>query len=325
MVPYDRLLIATGARPRRPAIPGSRLAHCLRSVDDAVALRHRLAPGSRLLVIGGGFIGLEVAASAIQRDVQVTIVEFAHRLMSRVVPAAVAQVVHNRHVKAGCDLRLGIAIRRLVENRGQVDVELSDGSRLTVDLVVAGVGALPNVELGATAGLSMSNGIAVDAGLRTSDEAIFAAGDCCSVAHPLYEGARVRVEAWRNAVSHAEVAAENMLGGERIYNAVPWFWSDQYELGLQIARLHSLAVTDVARRRPDGFELRFGLDAAGRVVSASGVAPGQSIARDIRAAERLIASRSSPNPADLANPSVSLRSFLPATEVGPADLAEALA
>ncbi len=182
---YDRLLIATGSRARRPAVDESDAVSTLRSLGDAEALRERLSPGTNVIVIGGGFIGLEVAASAITMGCRVTVVEFAHRLMSRVVPAKVASVLENRHLEAGVDLRLGVSVEEFARRGDGLRVVLSDGSNLTFDVAVAGVGALPNVELAASAGLSISNGIAVDHQLRTDDPKIFAGGDCCSFPHSM--------------------------------------------------------------------------------------------------------------------------------------------
>jgi len=153
----------------------------------------------------------------------------------------------------------------------------------------------------------VSNGVCVDGTLRTDDPAIFAAGDCCSFPHPLYGGERVRLEAWKNALDHADIAARNILGDSVVCETVPWFWSDQYELGIQIAGLHAASAYEVVRRRDDGIEVRFGVDNDGRIVSASGVAEGAGIGRDISLAELLIAGRAAPRPADLANASISLR------------------
>jgi 3-phenylpropionate/trans-cinnamate dioxygenase ferredoxin reductase component len=312
---YDRLLIATGSRARQTAITTSDLIQSVRSFGDVVRLRSQLKAGTRLLVIGGGFVGLEVASIARQRGCEVTVIEFAHRLMSRVVPAAVAQIIQDAHRAHGVDMRCGVAIdriERMGRGRRALRVVLDDGTSVAVDVAVAGIGAIPNTELGATAGLVISNGIAVDATLRTNDAAIYAAGDCCSVPHPLYGGTRIRLEAFRNALDHAKVAARNLLGSNIEFDAVPWFWSDQYELGLQIAGLHAAATREVARRRPDGSELRFGLDNSGRIVSASGVAEGTGIGRDIRVSEMLIARRAAPRLTDLSDSSIDLRSLLPA-------------
>ncbi len=307
---YDRLLLTTGARARRPAIPGSDVVMTLRSLFDATHLRARLSPGMRLLVIGGGFIGLEVAATATARGCRVTVIEFAHRLMSRVVPAKVAAVVQARHLEAGVDLRCGLGVDRVEATGDAWSVVLTDGSVVVADAVMAGIGAVPNTELAASAGLTVANGICVDERLRTEDPTIFAAGDCCSFPHPLYGGQRVRVEAWRNALQQAELVAGNLLGGDATYDSVPWFWSDQYELGLQIAGLHAAAAYDVVRSRGDGTDIRFGLDNDGRIVSASGVAHGSSISKDISLAEVLIAQRATPRATDLANPAVSLRGLV---------------
>ncbi len=309
-VPFDRLLLATGARACRLPMPGGEIVQSLRSFSDAEMLRGQLRKQPRVLVIGGGFVGLEVAATALGRGCSVMVVEFAHRLMSRVVPASVAEVIRDRHLAAGCDLRLGMHVNRLEQINDETVAHFSDGTNGVFDLVIGGVGAIPNTELAASAGLSIANGVAVDENLCSSDPAIFALGDCCSVPHPLYGGSRVRIEAWRTALIHAEVAGENMLGGRRAYDSVPWFWSDQYDLGLQIAGLHAFATHEVARPRSDGSELLFGLDSAGRIVSASGVAVGTAIARDIRLAEELIAQRVIARPAELSDSSTDLRSLL---------------
>ena len=308
-IAYDRLVLATGARARRSPIPGADIAYSLRSFRDAVALREQLLDGARLLIIGGGFVGLEAAATAIERGCIVTVVEFARTLMSRVVPHTIAEQIQARHLAAGCDLRLGIGVEQLQRTEEGFTAVFSDGSRQQFDVGLVGIGAIPNTELAATAKLSITNGVAVDDRLRTSDANIFAAGDCCSVPHPLYNGARLRIEAWQNAVTQAEVVAENVRGGERVYDAVPLFWSDQYDLRLQIVGLHSFAVREVTRRRADGAELLFGLDSIGRVVSASGVAPGAAIARDMSAAGAIIAGRARMHPADLSDASIDLRSL----------------
>ena len=191
-------------------------------------------------------------------------------------------------------------------------IVLGDGRRLPADVVIAGVGAIPNTELAADCGLAVDNGIVVDEHLRTADADILAAGDCCSFPHPLFGSGNIRLEAWRNAHDQAVVAARNLLGGDEVYRAVPWFWSDQYDLGLQITGLPHLASTEVVRHRADGVEIRFGLDVEGRLVSATGLAPGTSIARDIRVAEMLIANRAVVPPERLADASVTLKSLVKA-------------
>jgi 3-phenylpropionate/trans-cinnamate dioxygenase ferredoxin reductase component len=310
---YDRLLIATGARARRPPVDGAEHVLTLRNAVDATRLREQLRPGCRLLIVGGGFIGLEVAANAAVHGCSVTVLEFAHRLMSRVVPNRISDAVLARHRQAGVDIRFGIGVDRIEQHGDAFEVRLIDGSSMTVDVVMAGVGAVPNTELAAAAGLTVDNGIAVDARLRTSDPNIYAAGDCCSFPHALYGGVRIRIEAWRNALDHADIAARNLLGEDAVYERVPWFWSDQYELGLQIAGLYAQSVYEVVRSSPDGHDIGFALDHDGRVVAASGIAEGTTIGRDISIAEMLIAARATPRPALLGDPSVPLRDLLHAS------------
>jgi 3-phenylpropionate/trans-cinnamate dioxygenase ferredoxin reductase component len=312
-LPYDRLLIATGARARRPPVDGAEHVLTLRNAVDATRLREQLRPGCRLLIVGGGFIGLEIAANAAVHGCSVTVLEFAHRLMSRVVPNRISEAVLARHLQAGVDIRFGIGVDRIEKHGDAFEVRLIDGSSMTVDVVMAGVGAVPNTELAAAAGLTIDNGIAVDARLRTSDSNIYAAGDCCSFPHALYGGVRVRIEAWRNALDHADIAARNLLGEDAVYERVPWFWSDQYELGLQIAGLYAQSVYEVVRTSPDGHDIGFALDHDGRVVAASGIAEGTTIGRDISLAEMLIAARATPRPALLGDPSVPLRDLLHAS------------
>lgn len=307
-LPYSRLLLATGARPRRLTLPGHQQVLYLRRFDDALALRPLLRPGARLAVIGGGFIGLELAAAATARGCAVTLVEAQPRILMRGVPAEIAAVIADRHRTAGIDLRTGIGIDRIEPDA----VVLADGSRIAADAVIAGIGAVPETALAEAAGLAVDNGIAVDATLATADPAIFAAGDCAACAHPLYAGRRIRLEAWRNAQDQGVLAARNMLGRGEAIGAVPWFWSDQYELTLQIAGLIDEARTTVARDLGHGALLMFHLAADGRLVAAGGVGPLGKIAREIRLAEMLIEQRAAPDPDALASPAVKLKTLLAA-------------
>ncbi len=310
-LPYAKLLIATGAGPRRLAVPGADAAPVLtlRTFADALALRARLRPGCRLVVIGGGFIGLEITASAVARGCAVTLVEAAERILMRGVPPAVAERVAVRHRAAGATIRTGTGIARIARDGEGAAVTLADGTVLACDAVVAGIGAMPETRLAAAAGLGIDNGIRADANLRTDDFHIFAAGDCCSFPHPLYGGRRIRLEAWRNAQEQGMIAAGNMLGGDVVHDAVPWFWSDQYDETLQVAGLSDEAVVTVERRL-DGASLFFGLDAAGRLVAASGIGPNGVIARDLRLAEMLIMRRAMPDRVALASPDVKLKDLV---------------
>ena len=305
-VSYTKLLLATGAKPRRLSVPGGENAWTLRNFDDALALRKAFEPGRRIVLIGAGFIGLELAASAAKRGSRVTVVEAQPRILMRGVPERIARIVHDRHAAAGVELIVGTGIASI----GPRSVSLSDGREIAADTVVAGIGAAPDTRLAEEAGLVIDNGIAVDATLRTSDPDIYAAGDCCSFPHALFGGARIRPEAWRNAQVQGTHAAENMLGADREYQAVPWFWSDQYDLSLQIAGLPAQGAEMVERKPGPDSLLLFHLAEDGRLVGASGIGPGNSIARDIKLSEMLIGKGASPPAAALADSSVALKSLL---------------
>ena len=191
-------------------------------------------------------------------------------------------------------------------------VTLTDGRVLEADVLVAAVGAVPNTELAAAAGLAVGNGILVDERLATSDPDIYAAGDCCAFPLPIYGNRMVRLESWRNAVDQAALAARNLLGADEPVAALPWFWSDQYDLTLQVAGLFDPAMSTVRRDLGEGGFILFHLDADGRLVAASGIGTGNTVARDIKLAEMLIARRARPDAAQLAEPGIRLKSMLAA-------------
>jgi 3-phenylpropionate/trans-cinnamate dioxygenase ferredoxin reductase subunit len=307
-IPYERLLLATGARPRPLPLPGADgpTVVTLRTLDDAARIRAVLGPGRHLVVIGGGFIGLELAASARKLAAEVAVIEALPRLLTRGVPAEVARVLHERHIAEGVSFHFGARITEITD----AGVVLSDDTIIRADLVVVGIGAIPNTELAVAAGLAIDNGIAVDATLATSDPHIFAAGDCCSFPQPLYDDRRVRLESWRSAQEQGTLAARNMLGSAEPVSGVPWFWSDQYDLSLQIAGLAEGAVTHVHRELKDGAFVLFHLGPDGRLLAASGIGAGNVVAKDIRLAEMLIARRAHPDPAALTDPAVNLKRLL---------------
>lgn len=310
---YARLLLATGANARRLPLGGDSvdaLAY-LRTHADAFALRKRLRPGTRIGVIGGGFIGMELAAGATQLGCSATVVEAAPRPMSRAVPPEVAAVLAARHQQAGVDLRCANGVVQLHTRSDALLLELSTGDTVACDVVVAGIGAAPETALADKSGLAVDNGVRVDERLTTSDPDIFAAGDCCSFPHELYDRRRLRLEAWRNAQDQGAAAARNMMGADEPFAAVPWFWSNQYDLTLYTAGLADAATTEVVRRRPDGVEIRFGLGPGGRLLAASAVGLGNAAAKDVRIAELLIARRATPEPVALTDPAVSLKTLVP--------------
>ncbi|MGN6776735.1 NAD(P)/FAD-dependent oxidoreductase [Rhizobium sp.] len=311
---YDKLLLATGASAR--SLPGtdgtSRRIRMLRTHADAVALHAALNPGQHIAIIGGGFIGLELAATARKRGADVTVIEGLQRVLKRGVPEEIAEAITERHRQEGADIRCGQVIEAVQEDADKVVVRMATGDVISADLLLVGIGALPNAAPAAEAGLTINNGIAVNERLETSVADIYAAGDCCSFPLALYGGRRVRLESWRNAQEQASLAAANMLGEGAEISSVPWFWSDQYDLTLQIAGLADEAVAHVRRDLDDGAFILFHLGADGRLLAASGIGRGNAIARDIRLAEMLIAARAHPDQAALAASTVKLKSLLAA-------------
>jgi 3-phenylpropionate/trans-cinnamate dioxygenase ferredoxin reductase subunit len=310
---YDNLVLATGASPRRLPMAEA-VRHCvyLRTHDDSLDIRHRLEHGGHVVVIGGGFIGLEIAAAARKRGCDVTIIEPQPRLLMRGVPAEIAAVIQREHEAHGARVLLGASLKTITDAGRQADIELANGSHLMADLIVIGIGAVPNTALAEAAGLAIENGISVDRHLRTHDPLIYAVGDCASFPAELFGGRRIRLESWRSTHDHARVAATNLTGGDAVIDAVPWFWSDQYALGLQVAGLSDEGATTIRRDLGDEALILFSLASDGRLVAASGIGRGNAVARDIRLAEMLIAKRACPDPSQLASPETKLKALLAA-------------
>ena len=231
---YDRLLVATGASARRlPSLDavGIPVAY-LRTLDDSTRLRRRLRPGLRVVIVGGGWIGLEVAASARTAGCEVTVVEALATPLEQVLGPELGDVFATVHREHGVDLRTGRTVTGARLQGGDVLVGLDDGTLLAADFLVVGAGAVPDVDLAERANLKVDDGIVVDALLRTSDPDVFAAGDVASAYHPLL-GAHLRVEHWDNAIGQGRCAAVNMLGGAQPYDRLPYFFTDQYDLGME--------------------------------------------------------------------------------------------
>jgi len=231
---YDRLLVATGAAPRRLSVPGADLdgVYYLRSVTDADTLRQALTSSAQVVVIGAGWIGAEVAASARQLGATVAMVELASVPLERVLGPEVGAIYRDLHAEHGVDLHFGVGVDALLGSTAVEAVRLSDGTVLPATAVVVGVGVTPRVELAEAAGLSIDNGIVVDEHLQTSAPGVFAAGDVANAFHPRY-GTRIRLEHWSAALNQGPVAARNMLGKATVYDRTPYFFSDQYDLGME--------------------------------------------------------------------------------------------
>jgi len=232
---YAKLLLTTGSSPRRLPLPGGDLADVLylRTVGDSDRIRSAIQTASRVAVIGAGWIGLETTAAARTAGAQVTVLETAELPLLRVLGREVAEVFAALHAQHGVDLRFGVQVQEITGTDGKADgVKLADGTRVDADVVIVGVGITPNTNLAVAAGLTVDNGVVTDAGLRTSDPDIFAAGDVANAFHPLV-GRHIRVEHWANARHQPVAAARAMLGQDVSYDRVPYFYTDQYDLGME--------------------------------------------------------------------------------------------
>ncbi|WP_417728679.1 NAD(P)/FAD-dependent oxidoreductase [Roseovarius sp.] len=234
---YEHLVLATGSLPRRlPAAIGGDLGgvHVVRTLTDVDAMAPGFVAGARVLIVGGGYIGLEAAAVAAARGMQVVLVEMAERILQRVAAQETSDYFRALHARYGVDIREGVGLERLLGDAQVRGARLSDGTEMDVDMVIVGVGIVPDTRLAEAAGLAIDNGIAVDGQGRTSDPAIWAVGDCASFPH---QAGRLRLESVPNAIDMAECVAGNILGKAQDYVPKPWFWSDQYDVKLQIAGL----------------------------------------------------------------------------------------
>ncbi len=297
---YAGLLLATGGRARRLPQEQANVLY-LRTHDEALVLKSALRPGARLVIVGGGFIGLEVAATARGLGCEVTVLEAGPRLAGRVLAPVISEALLTLHRQHGVDVRLNVALESIHDDA----VQLVDGQSLPCDLVVVGIGMQPNIELAVAAGLEVGQGIRVDTHLRTSAPDIYAAGDVCEFR---LGGEYQRQETWRNAEAQGRHAALNMLGRDQPFETLPGFWSDQYDWGLQTVGV--ITPLTVSRVLPDAGLLLFYLDADQRLQGACGWGRGNSVAKDVKLCERLISARIALNAASLADPDVSLKQLL---------------
>lgn len=237
-IAYDKLILSVGSRARTITLPGTELpgVHYLRGIHDVNTLRSELAPGKRLVILGAGYIGLEVAAICTKLGLQVTVVDIADRVLSRVVSPPVSAFFQQLHTGHGVRFRMSCMPTAFCGDDGIEAVEFSDGTTQPADLVLVAAGIVPNVELAEAAGLQVDNGIVVNERCQSSDRHIYAIGDCSSHPNGIY-GRRIRLESVHNALEQAKTAVNNLCGIDDDYSQVPWFWSDQYDVKLQIAGL----------------------------------------------------------------------------------------
>ena len=303
-ITYDKLVLALGSRARQLAVEGTDLkgVHYLRSIADVDGIRDGLEPGRRLVVIGAGYIGLEVAAVAQQAGLDVTVIEMADRVMSRVVSPEISDFYQIEHTSQGVRLRLSAGVTALNGKKRVKSVTTADGEDIRADLVVIGVGIQPNTELATDAGLAVDNGIVVDNHCITSDPDIFAVGDCTSHPNAIY-GRQLRLESVHNALEQAKTAAANICGGDVSYSQVPWFWSDQYDLKLQIAGLSEGHDDVVIRGNPAKRSFSCLYLADGRLIAVDAV----NAPRDFVQSKQLIADRVEIDATRLADTEIALK------------------
>lgn len=308
-LPYDHLVLATGARNRLPPVQGldpSRVLE-LRTLAHARALTAKLPDLRHAAIIGGGFIGLEVAALLRQRDIAVDVLEAADRLMGRVLSPAMSAAFRAFHDEMGTRLRLGTLAREIAPRGDGFSLTLSDGGTLDTDAVVVAAGVVPNVELAAEAGLAVDNGVAVDALLLTSDPAISAIGDCASHPNPFGGDGPIRLESVQNAVDQGKCVAARLTGNPQPYHALPWFWSHQGPIKLQIAGLALGMDETVTRGDPASGKFSVFVYRQGRLIAVESVnAPA-----DHMVARRLIAAGISVSKEAAADPATDLKALMP--------------
>jgi 3-phenylpropionate/trans-cinnamate dioxygenase ferredoxin reductase subunit len=305
VISYDELVLTTGSTPNRlPEAIGGTLegVFTVRDLADVDAMAPRFAEGARVLIVGGGYIGLEAAAVAAKRGLEVTLIEMAPRILQRVAAPETSDYFRALHQGHGVTIREGIGLDHLTGEGHVSGAVLSDGSALEVDFVVVGVGIRPAIELAESAAIEIENGIRTDDRGRTSAPHVWAAGDCASFP---YRGARIRLESVPNAIEQAECVADNILGADEEYVAKPWFWSDQYDVKLQIAGLNA-GYDHVVTRAGEGRSASFWYYAGNELLAVDAM----NDPRAYMVGKRLIEGGKSPDPAAVADPETDLKSLM---------------
>ncbi|MBD3679914.1 MAG: FAD-dependent oxidoreductase [Rhodobacteraceae bacterium] len=305
---YDELVLTTGSRPRRlPAAIGGDLegVYTVRTLQDADDMAPEFEPDRHVLIVGGGYIGLEAAAVAAKKGLKVTLVEMADRILQRVAAPETSDYFRALHKGHGVDIREGVGLEKLTGTGHVSGAVLTDGSKLKLDFVIVGVGITPDTTLAEAAGLEIENGIRTDAQGRTSDPHVWAAGDCASFP---YRGGRIRLESVGNAIDQAELIARNIMGAEEAYEAKPWFWSDQYDVKLQIAGLNAGYDRIVVRPGESEGAQSHWYYRDGQLIAVDAM----NDARAYMVGKRLIEGGKSPSPEEIADPATDLKALLKA-------------
>lgn len=306
---YDRLVLATGSHVRRLKAPGADLEgiHYLHDIADADALRDQLAPGKRLVIVGGGYIGLEVAASAVRKGVRVTVLEATGRLMQRVTGPEVSAFFHAKHGDAGVDIRLDTAVTGFETGaQGRVaGVTLANGGTVPADIVLVSIGVIPETTLAENAGLPCDDGIVVDEFTRTGDPDILAIGDCTRHRNLLFDEMQ-RLESVANAVDQARTAAATLMGEDKPYDSVPWFWSNQYDVRLQMAGLSGKHDHRVVRGHPGNGSFAVFYMREGHVIAVDAI----NLPMAFMVGKKLVSRGGKVDSEALGNPDIELKSLI---------------
>jgi 3-phenylpropionate/trans-cinnamate dioxygenase ferredoxin reductase subunit len=305
-ISYDKLALTTGSVPRcLPAAVGGGLAgvHVVRTLKDVDDMSPAFSQGKQMLIVGGGYIGLEAAAVAASKGLQVTLIEMAERILQRVAAPETSDYFRALHASHGVEIREGVGLERLTGKTHVTGAVLSDGTEMAVDVVIAGIGITPGQALAEAAGLEILNGIKTDMQGRTSDPDIYAAGDCASLP---YRGQQIRLESVQNAIDQAELVAENMMGADKDYVPKPWFWSDQFDVKLQIAGLN--LGYDKVVQRGEGASMSIWYYGGDTLLAVDAM----NDPRGYMIGKRLIEAGKSPDPAVIADPEADLKPLLKA-------------
>ncbi len=303
-IAYEKLLISTGSRPRKLSIEGSDLSgiHYLRTMDDVDGIRADVKPGANLVIVGGGYIGLEVAAVGIELGMNVHVLAMEERILQRVTTPEMSAYYDKLHTDRGVHIHTQTGVTGFAGN-GSVEKVLCGEKSFDADIVIVGIGIIPNIEIAEEAGIHCDNGIVVDDHCRTSDPDIYAAGDCTNHPNPLMNK-RLRLESVPNAMDQARVSTANMLGDDKVYAAIPWFWSDQYELKLQMVGFSADGDSQVLRGDMDNHQFAIFYLKDGKVVAADAV----NSPKEFMLCKQLVGKPA--DPAKLADPETDLKSLL---------------
>ena len=303
-ITYDKLVFATGSRVRQLPIPGNDLdgVHYLRNIADVKAMQAGFSDGARMVIVGGGYIGLEVAAVSVKHGLDVTVLETEERVMNRVVAREISRFFQDMHRKEGVKLELGRRVQAITGDGHVEAVECADGFSVPADICVIGIGILPNVELAEAAGLKCSDGIVVDDCCRTADPDVFAIGDCTKHPNALL-GRHLRLESVHNAVEQAKTVAATITGNPKPYAQIPWFWSDQYDVKLQIVGISDTHEQLVLRGDPASRSFAAFYLQQGRIVAVDAI----NRPREFMLGKKLVAAGAEIPPAQLADESLDFK------------------